>query len=71
MSDQMKEALLATFVEFPEFEFILKMDPNREDKKLFESAKNVHIFEWVQQPTILGKTSQFFIFYLKIKKIKS
>lgn len=55
MSNHMKMTLIKTFSEFPQFEFIWKMDPNPEDQKLFESAKNLHIFQWVQQPAILSK----------------
>ena len=55
---EMKEAFLGAFIHFSDVQFIWKFTRNKSDvleNGLFESAPNVHPFDWVEQKEILGK----------------
>lgn len=56
----MRRALVSAFADFPEFDFIWKLDNSHElvndetTRALFASATNVHLFDWVEQNAILS-----------------
>ncbi|KAI3408160.1 hypothetical protein GPALN_012008 [Globodera pallida] len=53
MPNQMKMALLLTFAQFSDYEFIWKLELSERDAKLFAKHKNVHPVTWADQKTIL------------------
>lgn len=55
MKKEMKAAIFNGFKNFPDYEFIVKMITNKNDSHYFEDLSNVHVFEWVDQKTILSK----------------
>uniref|UniRef100_A0A914H0N5 glucuronosyltransferase n=1 Tax=Globodera rostochiensis TaxID=31243 RepID=A0A914H0N5_GLORO len=53
MPNQMKMALLHTFAQFSDYEFIWKLELSERDAKFFAKHKNVHPVTWTDQKTIL------------------
>lgn len=62
LSDPLKKAFLQTFLHFPDFEFIWKMENNEKQqngesadaKSAFKSVRNLHLLKWVNQRAILS-----------------
>ncbi|KAI1731327.1 UDP-glucoronosyl and UDP-glucosyl transferase domain-containing protein [Ditylenchus destructor] len=56
-----KQALVKVFATFPSYEFVWKFKLNENDRMLFKSSSNLHMFDWVDQTAILAhpKTRAF------------
>lgn len=57
MSSQMRRAMFQAFARFPEFTFIWKYHNNQseEERAELKAAKNIHLFEWVDQNAMLSE----------------
>uniref|UniRef100_A0A915PFQ2 glucuronosyltransferase n=1 Tax=Meloidogyne floridensis TaxID=298350 RepID=A0A915PFQ2_9BILA len=57
LNERMMKSIMGAFRRFPKIHFIWKVDnvTVNNNLKMFESAPNVHNFEWFRQPAILGK----------------
>lgn len=53
MKNDLKKSIFNTFSKFPNYEFIVKLSTQINDKKYFEHIPNVHVFKWVNQKAIL------------------
>ncbi|KAI1704787.1 UDP-glucoronosyl and UDP-glucosyl transferase domain-containing protein [Ditylenchus destructor] len=54
MSEQLKLSFLKVFSKFPEYDFIWKLKVNESDIELLRSSTNLHVFEWMDQGSILA-----------------
>ena len=65
MSPQMRKAMFQAFAKFPEYTFLWKFHKNftMEEEADFKTARNVHLFEWVDQNAVLSE----FNLYLNLR----
>lgn len=59
MTGEMKRAFLTAFSNFPEYQFIWKIELSNNESRLSSHFPNVHTFDWVDQVGILGKQCRF------------
>lgn len=52
LNNKMKNAIIKAFGRFPQIQFLWKLDSDT--IKNLTKLPNVHTFEWLQQPAILG-----------------
>ncbi|KAH7696483.1 CRE-UGT-62 protein [Aphelenchoides avenae] len=55
MSLDMRQSFVRAFSRFPGVEFIWKHTMTDSDRALFEAVSNIHVFDWVDQVSILDK----------------
>jgi len=53
ISKHMLDSIINSFKQFPQIHFLWKVD--KDTIKNISKLPNVHAFEWLQQPAILGK----------------
>jgi hypothetical protein len=58
MSVQMRRAFIRAFARFPSVQFLWKLDSLSalNESALLGTVPNVHIFQWIQQTTVLSKS---------------
>ncbi|KAI1700741.1 UDP-glucoronosyl and UDP-glucosyl transferase domain-containing protein [Ditylenchus destructor] len=54
MSEQLKLSFLKVFSKFPDYDFIWIIKVNEKDIELLRSSTNLHVFDWVDQRSILA-----------------
>ncbi|KAI1699759.1 UDP-glucoronosyl and UDP-glucosyl transferase domain-containing protein [Ditylenchus destructor] len=54
LSEQLKLSFLKVFSKFPDYDFIWKIKANERDIELLRSSTNLHVFEWVDQRSIIA-----------------
>lgn len=63
---EMKKAFLEAFARYPDYRFIWKSRASDDVHRMLRNVQNVHVFEWIDQVSILGSWLGLFRGWLTI-----